>query len=246
MNNLLPKYSLSNEDLNALKAIQFINTRVYFDDDLAKTLLCKDDITLKSLGVPRIFSSMLVNTDSARFIAESYGRRFYVAKEIYTRFKRSLKFLIHKELEVSEFLTHSIFVSFLKSEYFFSSNYCFPHPDAIGKGYENVSKFFLWIINSLPPSTVNYKILDSLFLDIAIFLVAQSRTATEPFYLKFQKGVYFQSNKSHEDKLYEVFIISKDLEIAKTKLTDRDKNLDFPFENMAFLLRDYIPNKPKE
>lgn len=134
--------------------------------------------------------SYMESADVGKLKSEFYGRRMLVAIEIMDRFKSSMKeFFLRDDITPIDFIKDEQLSSFFDSENFLKSHHCLPSPEGIGKGYENISKFYFWAMTNIKSK----EFIEMLKLEMASYVLSQSLGAVDNFFNKFSNGIFIES-----------------------------------------------------
>lgn len=177
-------------NIDTLRSLQLAYAKLLHDKSLYD--IFNDDVNLFSrmMGLPKS-ALKLIDLDPEKHLSELYSRRGMLAREVGARTPNLLKVLgYNEETKIQEFQNSELFCEFLASDYFLNPKYALPSPECLGHGYENYTKFFVWMLLS-SKDKFGQAVLDSLSMDIAFFLVGQANHATNNYYQKFKKGVYW-------------------------------------------------------
>lgn len=143
--------------------------------------------------LPRSYRSVLPDVTSAAFLAEARGRKIGVAREVHARFPNTLG--CRGLCEERSLATSALFARFLGSSFFMDPERALPHPYGIGRGYENISKFALWLRDAeqlrRPGCELDSR--NSLYLEFSIYLIAQVKHARDTFFERFKRGVIWRT-----------------------------------------------------
>ena len=181
-----------------MRSLQEVSIKLYFDDNLYEQFKKNPFEVLKKRSINEIYFQMLPNVNSYAFDVESRGRKVLVTQEIQRRFKEFFGLYFEKNTTIYQISQSKLMSKFFKSEYFFKNEFSFPHYAGIGYGYENVSKFFLYIIQVLTVSDtdLNEVLLISLYTAMAIYLSQLAELSDVGFYQQFRSNVFFKIKDS--------------------------------------------------
>ncbi len=155
---------------------------------------------LQHFGLSRSWMSKLPDVGSEQFLSECHGRRQLVARELHPKYGRSISLILGLQ-SLGDFATSKLLADFLESTHFLTPNHSLPHPYGIGRGYENASKFFLWIRDTRIAGSSS-EVRKGLCIDFAIHLIGQSsHSQAEPLILA-RNGVIFRADPAHDDDWY--------------------------------------------
>lgn len=182
----------------SIRQIQRLYVRLLFCKQYRVRYASDPDRVLQKFGLTSAYRSFMPNVSTDSFLAEVNGRRIGVAREVFDQFRRTLPLLDPHITNVTSLAVSELFSDFLSSDYFFQAENSLPHPYGIGRGYENVSKFALWIKHSRHVSSSNGdpSLRRSLYTDFGSYLVLHSRHSSEVFFSRFSSGAYW--NEIHD------------------------------------------------
>ncbi len=173
--------------------------------------------------------------ESESFQIESHGRKMNVAVEIFERYKVFFSCYVNKSnINLDEILNLKLFKEFLSSDYFFCADYSIPHPYDIGLGYENVSKFYFFIINCIPISHQSLMILKKSF---GYYIMKQINRGPCEFYNQFCNGLFIQDNKLNKS-----FIITPECKMLTLEFQEKEYFLKKKIFDIDSLNRSIKPN----
>lgn len=192
--NAVSLENFSGDRLRALANLQEVLVRAYFSDSLLDQLAKDREGTLIRLGIVPGHYDLVPHPGAADFQAECWGRRSMVAREIHRRYPRFLRHVIGERAGPAKLAHHICFRSFLDSEQFFSPEFAMEHPYGMGRGYENVSKFFFW----LKEQEMDPRALNDLYLDFSFFVAVMAAHSELEFFRKAKAGIVFRDNLDPE------------------------------------------------
>lgn len=154
-----------------------------------------------------VFDNLKTDESLTAFRSEVRGRRFLIAKEIFSRFPFSLKLIDPKISNPKSFCETTLFSNFIDSLYFLTTRYSLPHPDGLGRGYENVSKFYFYLVFT---SEFNSNIRESIRNEFSKHLLDQTYSSNDKFFRSFKNGIFWKSenpNRTYTLRLPDGFLI---------------------------------------
>ena len=130
----------------------------------------------------------LPKADAGQLIAERKGRRIGALNEIQAVFAQSYGLLEKRsDYRVEEFLC---------SDAFFDPGSGLPHPYGSGPGYENASKFYFWVRETLSfgmgPKDMQTRMM--LNGDFAAHLIARYADGSDTYFQRFSNGIYWRES----------------------------------------------------
>lgn len=208
------------------KKMQELTIRLFFDASLQEQVVSDKDKLLDNHDIPISYKKYLFDVSSESFVAESFGRRSLIARELKKRFEKFFSLtLAKKDPSLSDIVNCRVFCEFVASDCFFSNRMAFPHYTGIGPGYENSSKFFLFCLaryESNPSLAISREMLLELYSGMANHLLFQSKFCNSDFFRYFSHGVRFDL----DDEVYLVVPGKRVLIRPGTKIPDKVGNLN--------------------
>jgi hypothetical protein len=194
-------------------ALQELCVRLFFCDATAKAYGNDPETFLHERGLRSDDRRLLPDVTSSGFDAESHGRRFIVALELFRRFEQTIRRLDEAMTNPAAFTRSSVVRQFLASDYFLSSHLCLPHPFGSGYGYESVSKFFFWLKSafSLDSAGVRPDLRVQAYGDFGRYIVASASYSRLAVYQPFAKGTLFAVAPECEEQWC---VVWRDLRVA--------------------------------
>jgi len=125
----------------------------------------------------------LPKAGAGQLISERKGRRIGALNEIQAVFAQSYGLLEKRsDYQVGEFLC---------SDAFFDPGSGLPHPYGSGPGYENASKFYFWVRETLSFGTGPKDMQTRMMLngDFAAHLIARYADGSDTYFQRFSKGI---------------------------------------------------------
>jgi hypothetical protein len=182
-------------------ALQKLAIRLFFSESLQRRWRADPESVVDDFGVPRDWIRYLPTVETPQFKAEVWGRRLLVGSEIHGRFGKALRWMTG-EADAIAFARGELLARFLDSEEFFSPRSAIPHPYGMGPGYENVTKFFVWLVADQAlarPFEIGKRrrslaMRRRFYAAYGVHLVTQARHSTTAFYVALRAGVYFSSS----------------------------------------------------
>ena len=167
----------------------------------------------------------LPKAGTGQLIAERKGRRIGALNEIQAVFAQAYGLLEKRsDYQVEEFLC---------SDAFFDPGSGLPHPYGSGPGYENASKFYFWVRETLSFGTgpKDMQIRMMLNGDFAAHLIARYADGSDTYFQRFSNGIYWRESVAGD--LPFIFMTPErhvyrigDSEKAKQALSSRPYDLD--------------------
>ena len=195
----------------SMKNLQRLSIQIFFSTNLKDEYERDAKKLLKRKSIPFRYNDYLPNVKDQSFVSESYGRRFLITREVFKRFKSLFSLYLKKEdIQISDVINSSLLNEYFESDYFFGCERSFPHYTGLGKGYENSSKFFFFIIDKFKD---NFEFLLEAYTAISLHINFQATFSDVLFYEGFKKGVFFYL----ENKVF-VVLDGHRFEIPKEKL----------------------------
>lgn len=174
-----------------LESLQTLLIRLMFSAATLKDFQDDPRRTLEQHGLPADAERLLPDPRSKNFLAEAHGRQIVVEREISARFERTVAFFNNRGTQAGPDTGPLAFGEFLASDYFLGTRHALPHPDGVGPGYENVSKFYFWIRDryGLDRPGANIALRLSVYADFALYLLYLRKRPCHPYYDRFKGGV---------------------------------------------------------
>ncbi|WP_126014653.1 hypothetical protein [Sphingomonas sp. ABOLH] len=180
------------------KRLQQAYVHLLFSAELRRRWATEPAVVAKEFGLKEDEVRLIPDVSSTAFQAESYGRSSLIAREVGRRFPRVARRLCDNSAELNLANT-AIFTRFLESKNFLSPGFSMPHPYGIGKGYEAVSKFYIWMrgfCRERPDE--NAALINDLNIDFATHLLNQSAcSSTYPLALS-RNGISYRDSLALE------------------------------------------------
>lgn len=184
-------------DRNAA-ALQKLAIRLFFSECLQRRWRRNPRAVADEFGVPRDWIKYLPSVDTPRFKVEVWGRRLLVAREIHGRFGKALAWMTG-EADAVAFARGDLLTRFLDSETFFSPRLPVPHPYGMAAGYENVTKFFVWLVEEqslkgpfeIGTAKRTLAMRRKFYEAYGVHLVSQACHSKSKFYDALRAGAYF-------------------------------------------------------
>jgi len=172
--------AISNSVAAYLPHVQELYVRLLFSDSCREAWIENPVTVLLKYGIPQRIFQFFPDVNSVSFLVERHGRRVLIAREIMARFPRTLNLLFGRQVTADHFALSDVFKKFIESENFLTPVHSLPHAYGIGRGYESVSKFFLWMrrLDSLDFECPRLEMRKSLYIDFAVHLVTQTAHTT--------------------------------------------------------------------
>ena len=134
----------------------------------------------------------LPKADALQLIAERKGRRIGALNEIQAVFGQSYGLLEKRpDYRIEDFLS---------SDAFFDAGSGLPHPYGSGPGYENASKFYFWVRETIPFGTGPEDMQTKMMLngDFAAHLIARYADGSDAYFQRFSNGVYWRESRTSD------------------------------------------------
>jgi hypothetical protein len=208
-----------------MKNLQKLSIQLFFSSSLREEYKKDVQKLLNNKGIPLKYKDFLPNIEEASFFSESYGRKFLITREIFKRYKNFFKVYFKKEnILINDVVGSKLLDDYFKSEIFFGHKIAFPHYSGLGKGYENSSKFFFFLVDSFREED---NLMIEAFTSIACHLNYQASFSNILFFKNFEKGVIFSIKKR-----FFVVVDGYRLEISFEKLPSEFVSLNRVIENI--------------
>lgn len=174
-----------------LEALQTLLIRLMFSATTLKSFQDDPGKVLEQCGLPAEAERLLPDPHSKNFLAEGRGRQVVVEREISARFERMVAFFSDRARQPGPDTGPLDFGEFLSTDYFLGTSHALPHPDGVGPGYENVSKFYFWIRDryGLNRPGANVALRLSVYADFALYLLYLRKRPCHAYYDRFKGGV---------------------------------------------------------
>lgn len=175
------------------RKLQALHIRLLFCPITQERWLTEAEQVLRDFGLPKGMLDRIPDITTDQFKAESHGRRTLVERSVGQTFPETLKQLNAKHQALT-------FDDFICSEEFFNPKSGLPHSSGVGPGYENVSKYFFWLRD-----TMSLKVLDcdielrnKAYTEFATWLINEFKRPHDPFYDDFEGGLYWLQKPGQE------------------------------------------------
>lgn len=143
---------------------------------------------LAEFGLPVDAQASLPNPADPDFQAEAAGRRTGVYKEIVNTFQNTLTVLERIATSGGPEVPRLSFADYLSSDYFYDPFRALPDPNGVGPGYENSSKFFLWVCDGYRVRTAaaELELRTTLYSEFALYLLGLQKQPVDAYYKRFK------------------------------------------------------------
>lgn len=176
--------------------LQRLYVELLFRERLRQRWSQDQQTVLRQYLLPPDAGNLFPNVNSKAFRNECLGRRSLIARELHPQFSNTLMSVYGIE-SVRDFVSSAMLSRFLESGHFLTIGHSLPHPYGIGKGYENSSKFFLWLRDVHFARQQRLRV--ALHHDFAMHLIRQSQHCVSNPLLRARNGVLFRA-KAREDE----------------------------------------------
>lgn len=179
--------------------LQRLYVELLFRERLRQRWTQDQQTVLHQYRLPADAANLFPNINSREFRNECHGRRSLIALELHPQFPRTLMSVYGIEC-VRDFVSSAMLSNFLESRHFLTAGHCLPHPHGLGKGYENSSKFFLWLRDVHFAAQQRLRL--PLHQDFAAHLIRHSaHCAVEPW-VRARKGVLFRAQAGEDSNWF--------------------------------------------
>jgi hypothetical protein len=146
---------------------------------------------LAEFGLPAEAQRSLPSPADPDFQAEAAGRKTGVYKEIVNTFQNTLTALERIATSGAPDVPRLSFADYLSSDYFYDPVRALPDPNGVGPGYENSSKFFLWVCDGygIRTQAANPELRRTLYSEFALYLLALEKQPVDAYYKRFKGAV---------------------------------------------------------
>ena len=146
---------------------------------------------LAEFGLPADAQRSLPDPNDANFQAEAAGRKTGVYKEIVNTFHNTLTVLERIATAGRPDMPRLSFADYLSSDYFYDPVRALPDPNGVGPGYENSSKFFLWVCDGYRVRTpaADPELRTALYSEFALYLLGLEKQPVDAYYKRFKGAV---------------------------------------------------------
>lgn len=194
--------------------LQRLYVELLFRERLRQHWTQDQQTVLHQYRLPADAANLFPNINSKEFRNECHGRRSLIAHALHPQFSQTLMSVYGIEC-VRDFVSSAMLSNFLESRHFLTAGHCLPHPHGMGKGYENASKFFLWLRDVHFANQQRLRL--PLHLDFSGHLIRQSGNCTAEPWRRARAGVLFRAQTGKDT---DWFAVDRNLQLRQFKVSD--------------------------
>ena len=175
----------------AARRLQSLYIRLMFCNRTLERYRSDPAGVLAARGLPAEAQNSLPDPNDADFQAEAAGRKTGVYKEIVNTFQNTLTVLERIATTGGTDVPRLSFADYLSSDHFYDPVLALPDPNGVGPGYENSSKFFLWVCEGYGVRTpaAHPELRTTLYGEFALYLLALEKQPVDAYYKRFKGAV---------------------------------------------------------
>jgi hypothetical protein len=173
------------------RRMQSLYIRLMFCNRVLERYLSDPLGLLAEFGLPADAQRSLPDPNDPNFQAEAAGRKTGVYKEIVNTFQNTLTVLERIATSGAPDVPRLSFAEYLSSDYFYDPVRALPDPNGVGPGYENSSKFFLWVCDGyrIRTQAADAELRRTLYSEFALYLLALEKQPVDAYYKRFKGAV---------------------------------------------------------
>ena len=211
------------ETIGLTARLQRLYVELLFCEHLRQHWIKDQHAVLEKYMLPPESLNILPDIGSNEFTNECIGRRTLISRELQPKFSKTLESAYGIE-SIRDFGSSDVFQKFLESPHFLTIEHSLPHPYGIGKGYENSSKFFLWLRDVNLANRQQLRL--QLHQDFSVHLIRQSPHCLAYPLIRSRKGVLFRADARNDDDDW--LLVDKDLRVLRFCIQDLPTFLSSP------------------
>ncbi|NKB21295.1 MAG: hypothetical protein GKS01_12445 [Alphaproteobacteria bacterium] len=168
------------------RKLQALHIRLLFCPITQERWLTDSDKVLHAFGLSPEVQDSIPDITTDQFKAESHGRQILVERGIEKTFPETQQCLQATP-------DAPTFDDFICSESFLDPKSGLPHTSGVGQGYENNSKYFFWLKQTMHLTTpdCDVDLRKNAYTEFATWLVNEYNRPHDPYYDQFEGGLYW-------------------------------------------------------